>query len=86
MDCWNSLNNNIREIIENLKIKDHTKPIVVPGGFLILQINEIKKTKIKININEELKKIVDYEKNNQLNQYSKIYFNKVKKNLEISEL
>ena len=82
----NSLNNNIREIIENLKIKDHTKPIVVPGGFLILQINEIKKTKIKININEELKKIVDYEKNNQLNQYSKIYFNKVKKNLEISEL
>jgi peptidyl-prolyl cis-trans isomerase SurA len=82
----NSLNKNIKEIIENLKVNDYTKPIVIPGGFLILQINEIKKTKLKINIDKELKKIVDYEKNNQLNQYSKIYFNKIKKTLEISDL
>ena len=33
-----------------------------------------------------LKKLVNFEKNNQLNQYSKIYFNKIKKNLEINEL
>ena len=35
---------------------------------------------------KELKKLINFEKNNQLNQYSKIYFNKVKKDLEISEL
>ena len=58
----------------------------MPSGFLILQINDIKKTKIKIDIDKELKKLENYEKNSQLNQYSKIYFNKVKKDLEISEL
>ena len=82
----NSLNKNIKSSINNLKINDFTKPINVPGGFLILQINDIKNTKIEIDIENELKKLKDYEKNSQLNQYSKIYFNKVKKDLEISEL
>ena len=82
----NSLNKNIRLAINDLKINDFTKPINVPGGFLILQINDIKNTKIEIDIEKELKKLEKYEKNNQLNQYSKIYFNKVKKDLEISEL
>ena len=53
---------------------------------MILQINDIKNTKIEINFEKEFKKLENYEKNNQLNQYSKIYFNKVKKGLEISEL
>ena len=82
----NSLNNTIREAINHLEINDFTKPINFPGGFLILQINDIKNTKIKIDFDKEFKKLEYYEKNNQLNQYSKIYFNKVKKNLEISEL
>ena len=81
-----SLNKNIREAIDKLKINDFTKPIVVPGGFLILQIDDIKNTKIEIDIEKEFKKLENYEKNNQLNQHSKIYFNKVKKDLEISEL
>ena len=82
----NSLNKNIIEAIKNLNINDFTKPINIPGGFLILQVNDIKNTKIELNIDNELKELENYEKNNQLNQYSKIYFNKVKKDLEISEL
>ena len=82
----NSLNESIKVAINDLEINDFTKPINVPGGFLILQINDIKKTKIEIDIVKELKKLENFEKNNQLNQYSKIYFNKVKKDLEISEL
>jgi peptidyl-prolyl cis-trans isomerase SurA len=82
----NSLNKDIRMAINNLKIDDFTKPINVPSGFLILQINDIKNNKIEIDIDKEFKKLENYEKNNQLNQYSKIYFNKVKKDLEISEL
>tara|TARA_B000000475_G_scaffold191433_1_gene154735 strand:- start:460 stop:1389 length:930 start_codon:yes stop_codon:yes gene_type:complete len=82
----NSLNKNIKKNINNLKINDFTAPINVPGGFLILQINDIKITKIKVNIEDELKKLINFEKNNQLNQYSKIYFNKIKKNLQIDEL
>ena len=82
----NSLNKNIKLAISNLEINDFTKPITVPGGFLILQVNNIKNTKIEIDVEKELNKLKNYEKNNQLNQYSKIYFNKVKKDLEISEL
>ena len=82
----NSLNKNIRGAVNNLEINDFTKPINVPGGFLILRINDIKNTKIEIDIEKEFKKLINYERNNQLNQYSKIYFNKVKKDLEISEL
>ena len=59
---------------------------MVPGGFLILQINDIKNTKFEIDIDNELKKMINLEKNKQLNQYSKIYFNKIKKNLDINEL
>ena len=82
----NSLNKSIKFAIDNLEINDFTKPITVPGGFLILQVNDIKNTKIEIDVEKELNKLKNYEKNNQLNQYSKIYFNKVKKDLEISEL
>jgi peptidyl-prolyl cis-trans isomerase SurA len=81
-----SLNKSIKLAIDNLAINDFTKPIKVPGGFLILQINDIKNSKIEIDVEKELNKLKDYEKNNQLNEYSKIYFNKVKKDLEISEL
>ncbi len=82
----NSLNKSIKLAIDNLEINDFTKPITVPGGFLILQVNDIKNTKIEIDVEKELNKLKNYEKNNQLNQYSKIYFNKIKKDLEINEL
>ena len=82
----NSLNKIIIEAINNLKKNDFTKPISLPGGFLILQINDIKDTNVAIDVVKEFKKLKEYEKNSQLNQYSKIYFNKVKKDLEISEL
>jgi len=82
----NSLNKKIKDAIKNLKINDFTKPINVSGGFLILQINDIRNTQIEVNVEEELIKITNFEKNNQLNQYSKIYFNKIKKNLQIDEL
>jgi peptidyl-prolyl cis-trans isomerase SurA len=82
----NSLNESIKSEIKSLTINNITKPINVPGGFLILQIRDIKNNKIEIDVEKELKKLENYEKNNQLNQYSKIYFDKVKKDLEISEL
>ena len=81
----NSLNKSINVAIDNLEINEFTKPIVVPGGFLVLQVNDIKNTKIKIDLEKEFEKLLNYEKNNQLNQYSKIYYNKIKKNLEINE-
>jgi peptidyl-prolyl cis-trans isomerase SurA len=82
----NSLNKTIKAAIVDLEINDFTKPITVPGGFLILKINDIKKDEVQIDVEKELKRLINYEKNNQLNQYSQVYFNKIKKNLQIDEL
>ena len=82
----NSLNIKIRDVLAKKEINEFTKPIIVPGGFLILKINDIKTQKSEINLNIELKKLIQITRNNQLNQYSKIYFNKVKENMEINEI
>jgi len=80
-----SLNNEIKEKINRLKIGEISKPIVLSNGILILKITNSKKSKIKIDFKTELKRAINYERNRQLNQYSKIYYNKVKKNLEFND-
>ena len=75
----------IKKKIKNLKIGDVSEPIILSNGILILQIKDTKITEIKTDMNTELKKAINYERNRQLNQFSKIYYNKVKKNLEFDE-
>ena len=82
----NSLNKEIKEVINKTEVNEYTKPISVSGGFLILKINEIKIIETKIDESKELKKLIRASKNNQLNQYSKIHFNKVKKDIQINEI
>ena len=83
----NSLNFEIREILKTLNINDHTKPITIPGGFLILKINDIKFVENKdINIDKKLNEIIQMKRNEQLNNHSNIYFNKIKKEFKINEL
>tara|TARA_B100000963_G_scaffold348641_1_gene356537 strand:+ start:322 stop:1257 length:936 start_codon:yes stop_codon:yes gene_type:complete len=82
----NSLNENIKKILASKKRKDYTKPITVPGGFLILKINDIKVKKLEINIEQELKKLINETKNYQLNKFSVLHFNKIKNNSEINEI
>ena len=76
-----------QDILKNIeKMEDNlTQPIILPNSILMLKINEIKKSTLKIDYDIELKKAIDYERNKQLNQYSIIYFNKIKKNLEFNE-
>jgi peptidyl-prolyl cis-trans isomerase SurA len=76
-----------QDILKNIeKMEDNlTHPIILPNSILMLKINEIKKSTLKIDYDIELKKAIDYEKNKQLNQYSLIYYNKIKKNLEFNE-
>ena len=83
----NSLNEKIKKQLNLKKIDEITSPISIPGGFLILQINNIKETKIN-NLNKEklFKKYIRETKNTQFNQFSKIYFNRIKKDMEINEI
>jgi len=79
-----SLNNNIRKNIRSLKVGEFTKPIILSNGILILKLINTKNSETTIDIENELKKAIKYERNRQLNQYSKIYYNKIKKNLEFN--
>ena len=81
-----SLNENLKKILSKLNVNELTEPLIMPGGFMILKINEIKKKEKKQNIENELKRIINFKKNDQLKQFSKIYFNKVKKNTKIHEI
>ena len=82
----NSLNKNILDKISNLEINEISDPIILPSGFLILKLNDVKKIKKEKDVEKEIKKIIFLKKNEQLNQFSKMYFNKVKKNIQINEL
>jgi len=72
--------------LEKIKIGDHTGPILIPGGFLILKINDYKEEKIKVNLEEEISKIINTKSNDQLKQFSNIYLNKIKQDIIINEL
>ena len=81
----NSLNDNIKKNINTLQIGEITKPIILSNGILILKLIDIKSLETAIDAEDEFKKAIEYERNRQLNQYSKIYYNKVKKNLDFNE-
>ena len=65
---------------------------------MILQINcgtrwifnfkkeDLREVNIQVDIEKEIKLIIDKKTNEQLNQFSNIHFNKIKKNIKIYEL
>jgi len=81
----NSLNNKIKKKIYNLKIGEISKPIILSNGILMLKIINIKYSDNDIDLETKFKNAINYERNRQLRQYSKIYYNKIKKNLEFDE-
>ena len=80
------LSNLIVKAISNLNNGEITKPIQISNGFLILKVNEKRQKEKKVNFEKEFQKMIKREKNNQFNQFSIIYFNKIKQNIIINEL
>jgi len=81
-----NLSNKLSLVLKKLTVGSYSKPILIGNKFLILNLNEIKNDKIQVNEKEELIKMIEYEKNRQLGQFSKIYYDKVKINTLINEL
>ena len=71
--------------LQNINPGETTKPIDIPGGLLIIKIDEKKMRKLEINFDLELKKMIQYEKNKKLSQFSLIYYKKIKNSVEIYE-
>ena len=81
-----NLNLTIKKIISNLKIGQVSKPIRTTSGFIILKIEDEKEYLTSLNIDEKIEEIVKFKTNDQLSQFSSMYFNKIKKNLIINDL
>ena len=81
-----SLSEIILDEIRSIEISQITKPIKVQNGIIILKLNDKKKiTRTNENNNDEFLKLVNFEKNRQLNIFSSIYFNKIKELVFINE-
>ena len=81
----NQLNDNLLKEIENLNIDKLTKPIQTSSGYLIIKLNNKREKEKELDFERTFKQMVTEEKNRQLNQFSLIYFNKIKQNIFISE-
>lgn len=81
----NMLSKNIIKEIDSLSVGQVSKPIKIGNNFILFKIDEIKINKIKTDKKKELEKLINNETNIKLNQFSKIYFDKIKMNYNINE-
>ena len=80
-----NLSKNIIKDLKKINKGEFTDIIQFGNNFLILKIEDKKTNKIKTDNDLTLKKMIQFEKNKQLNQFSNIYFNKIKVNYVINE-
>lgn len=76
-----NLNRNIKEIISKLRQGQFSKPIRTSSGFIIIKIEDKKEYESKFDLNEKVQEVIKFKTNEQLDQFSSMYFNKLKKDL-----
>lgn len=81
----NNLPKNLLDKVKILSAGQYSEVIKINNNFLIIKVNEIRIAKAKVNKDKELEKLIQIEKDKQLNQFSKIYFDKLKINSKINE-
>ena len=81
-----SISDTILEEISKIKMNEYTNPVTIPGGFIILKLKDIKIEEKKIDIEKEVEAVANAKRNEQLNQFSNIYYKKVEKEFIINEL
>ena len=81
----NALAKPIYDKINKLNAGEFSEVIKINNNYLIVKINEVKVDQIEIDQEKELQKLEDIEINKQLNQFSRIYFDKSKINYSINE-
>jgi len=70
----------IKNEIEKINMGEVSKAIKIVNGYIILKLEDKKIEKKEVNFDEKLKELINYERNKQLNQFSILYFNKIKIN------
>ena len=80
-----SLLKKIEKKITSIKIGEISEPIQTSNAYLFLKLNDKREIKEKFDLENELEQQINYERNRQLNQFSLIYYKKLKKNTNIYE-
>tara|TARA_B100001093_G_scaffold457048_1_gene468505 strand:- start:108 stop:1040 length:933 start_codon:yes stop_codon:yes gene_type:complete len=80
-----SLSDIVYKKLQKIKEGENTDIIKINTNFLIIKVNKIRMKNVKIDKNKELKNLVILEQNKQLNQFSRIFFDKTKINYSINE-
>ena len=81
----NSLSSKILDKLKTTNEKEYTDPIKLGNNYLILKIEEVRDNKVKVDKKKEIEVMIQIETNKQLNQFSKIFFEKSKMNYSINE-
>ena len=81
-----SLNKKIFNDVNKLNPGEYTNPIIIPGGFIIIKLNEIKEEKKEIDLNNEIEKVIRFKTNEQLNTFSNIYLKKIMKDNDVEQI
>ena len=80
------LSEKINNAVVSLELGNYTKPINSAGGSIILQLKNIKDILVEdIDKELELSRIINTEKNRQLNEFSIIHFKKIENNNYVKE-
>ena len=74
----------ILQEIKSIKVGEITNAIDVPSGFLILKLEDKIVENFEKDLEKELENLIRSETDRQLNQFSIIYFNKLKLNSKIT--
>jgi len=75
----------VKKNIETLNKDQISKPIIIPGGALIIKMIEREFINENIDIEKKLTKNIQDKINQQLNNFSRLYFNKISNDLKINE-
>ncbi len=79
------ISKSVRKNISKLKKDEIGKPIKIGNGYLLIKLNNKREFKQEINIENELRGLVNKETSRQLNTFSVIFYKKLKKNIQIDE-
>ena len=81
----NQLSKDLKKEIQKLKVNEFSKPININNKYLIIKVNQKRIINEEFDENQIVKEIIEIEKNKQYQNFSQIYFNKIKLNTQINE-
>ena len=81
----NQLSKNLKKEIQKLKVNEFSKPININNNYLIIKVNQKRIVNEEFDENKIVKEIIKIEKDKQYQNFSQIYFNKIKLNTQINE-